>query len=183
MDIKSSHGFGLWMKHEGQAVAQNCTFSHAGRSAIACFNNVRVDLRDCSISSANVHGVCVRGTSVVSLTKCQITQCGTRAAFVYQRGSLSLTDCSVSKTRNTLTPAIHAEAAGANDACVLHLHRCVLFDNEGPSVVVAGKATHEFVDNVIDDNSPPIFAPEVSEATIPRPWAVLQSEYNAVVSS
>jgi hypothetical protein len=180
VSIKSSFGFGLWMKHEGQALVKNCTFHRVGRSAIACFNNVRVELTDCSIADAAVHGVCVRGTSEVSLTNCQITNCGTRAAFVYQQGSLVLTACSVSGTRNSLTPAIHAEAAGAKDACFLGLIRCKIADNDGPSVVVAGKATHEFLDNDIDENSPPIFAPDVSETTIPRPWAALQSEFNAI---
>jgi len=178
--ISSTYGFGLWAKHASQTVLRNCVLEQAGQSAIACFNSALVELTECSIADAAVHGVCVRGTSEVSLTNCQITNCGTRAAFVYQQGSLVLTACSVSGTRNSLTPAIHAEAAGAKDACFLGLIRCKIADNDGPSVVVAGKATHEFLDNDIDENSPPIFAPDVSETTIPRPWAALQSEFNAI---
>jgi hypothetical protein len=181
--IESSFGFGLWMKHEGAAVVERCEFTQAGRSAVACFNNVDVKLIECQINNAEVHGVCVRGTAHVTLSKCQLLNCGTRAAFVYQRGSLNLEGCAISKTRNSLTPAIHAEAAGSKDSCHLSLTKCKVFDNEGPSVVVAGKATYEFLDNEFDDNSPPIFAPDVCETTIPRPWAAAQSEFNAVLMS
>ena len=178
--FESSYGFGLWLKHNAEAKVYKCTFKNIGRSAVACFNDVRVQLNDCKIDGARIHGICVRGTSRASLSHCSISNCGTRAAFVYQQGSLSLECCEVSNTQNSMTPAIHAEAAGVNDKCFLILTRCHVFKNTGPGVVVAGKAMHDFVDNIYD--FPPIFAPEVNETTIPRPWCDLNKDYNALLS-
>ena len=141
---------------------------------MACFNLSRVTAINSTLMNAFVHGVCVRGDAKVSLSNCLIQAAGTRAAFVYQRGSLSLIECQITKTGNEKTPAIQAESIAPDDDAKLSLLRCSVYDNEGPSLVVNGEV--EFVKEDNDFDALVEINPEVTSATVPRPWTELEKE-------
>lgn len=126
------------------------------------------------LSHATVHAVCVRGDAIVSLQHCRLVAAGTRASFVYQRGSLTLEDCTVTQTGNKRTPAIQAESIISSDDAKLCLRRCVVYANEGPSLVINGPVEYDLEDNDFDGAVE--FNPDVTSATVPRPWTELENE-------
>jgi hypothetical protein len=147
---------------------------------MACFNTSVVTVTDSVLSNACVHGVCLRGDARVTLARCRIQGSGTRAAFVYQRGSLTLEDCLVTQTGNDRTPAIQAESIVPTDDAKLYLRRCTVCDNQGPSLVINGAVVHELEDNDFDGEVE--VHPEVTSATVPRPWTELENELGAAAS-
>ena len=144
---------------------------------MACFNTSRVTVAHSVLSNACVHGVCVRGDAVVTVIHCHLIAAGTRAAFVYQRGTLTLEDCTVTRTGNNNTPAIQAESITPTDDAKLYVRRCVVCDNEGPSVVINGAVEHELESNDFDGAVE--INPDVTSATVPRPWTELEDELSS----
>jgi hypothetical protein len=152
-------------------------YAFVGRSTMACFNTARVTVTRCKLTNACVHGVCVRGDAQVSLSHCTIKGAGTRAAFVYQRGSLELEDCEVLNTGNCHTPAIQAESIASTDDAKLVMRKCIVRYNDGPSLVINGSVEHVLEDNDFDGNVE--INPDVTDATVPRPWTELETEMSA----
>jgi hypothetical protein len=173
--IYSSAGFGLWVKHGGRVSCERVTIAHAGRSCMACFNTAHVVARDCVLSHAYVHGICVRGSATAILQNCHILYASMRACFVYQSGSLELDNCVISHTSNGSTPTVHAEGIRPHESPSLSVVGCIIQDNQGPSIVISGaQVRHDLRDNRCDgDVVVDVF---VTEATVPRPWADLQQE-------
>ncbi len=145
---------------------------------MACFNDVKVNVNNSILLNATVHGVCVRGDADVTLSSCRIEGCGARAAFVYQRGSLTLNDCVITKTYSKQTPAIQAESIIDTDNSKLNLRRCNIYSNEGPSLVINGKVIYDIEEGNSFDGLVE-FNPDVTEATVPRPWIELQNEISS----
>ena len=145
-EVTSEAGYGAWLVQRGAIDAAGCHFYDCGRSGVVLFGQSRAVLgRGTVISRPVLHGICARGETVVEALGVAIEGCGLRGVYAYHSAVIMLQGCTVARTEAADCSAIQVEALRPGDCASLGVRDCILVDNRGLGLSVAGNATCKIV--------------------------------------